>query len=81
MKFMNIRHAFTSVPMELDTIHSECHHMTLNTLEWKGELILVKYTKIYDGPDICFLPSLMYSLSIFVAATTSYGGGNDNPFF
>ena len=25
----------------------ECHHLTLSTLEWKGQQILVKYMKVY----------------------------------
>ena len=38
--------AFKSIAMQLDTMHSECHHRALNTMEWKGELILVKYMKV-----------------------------------
>ena len=79
---MNIRHDFKSIPMQLDSIHSECHHTTFNTLEWKGERILVKYIKYtFDGPDIYFFRSLEYSLRIFVTATKSYGVGNGNPLF
>ena len=37
MNFMNIRHAFKSISMQFDTIHSERHHTTLNTLKWQGE--------------------------------------------
>ena len=58
---MNIRYAFKSIPMQLDTIHSECHHTTLNTVEWKGECILVKYMKVY----IYFFPSLKDFLGTF----------------
>ena len=36
-----------SIPMQLYTIHSECHHPTLGTLEWKGNWILVRYMKVY----------------------------------
>ena len=39
--------AFKSIAMQLDTMHLECHHRTLNTMEWKGELILVKYMKVF----------------------------------
>ena len=38
---------FKSIPMQLYTIHSECHHPTLGTLEWKGNWILVRYMKVY----------------------------------
>ena len=38
-----------------------------------------KYT--FDGPDICFLLSLNYSLRIFVEATKSHGGGNSRLAF
>ena len=33
--------------MLLDTIHSGCHHTTLNTLEWKGERIHTSATILY----------------------------------
>ena len=56
---------------------------TLNTLEWNGELMLVKTWKYtLDGPDICFFRSLKYSkysLRIFVTATKFYGDGDGNP--
>ena len=35
----------------------------------------------FDGPEICFFPSLKYSLRIFVTGTKSYDGGNGNPLF
>ena len=79
MNFMNIRHAFKSIPIQLDTIHSECYHTMLNTFKWKGERILVNYT--FDGPDICLFPSAKYSLRIFITTTRSYVGGNVNLFF
>ena len=39
--------AFKSIAMQLGTMHSECHDRMLNTMEWKGELILVKYMKVF----------------------------------
>ena len=40
-----------------------------------------RWKHTFDGPDICFLPSLKYSLRIFVTTIKSYGGGNGNPLF
>ena len=60
------------------TIHAGCHHTTLNTFE---NIEIHSTSQIYiDGPDICFSPSLKYSLHIF-AATKLYGGGNGNQLF
>ena len=44
MNFMKIRHAFKASQCNLT-----CNHMTLNTLEWKCERILVKYMEVYIG--------------------------------
>ena len=50
---------------------------------WTHSKILkyIRHRKyIFDGPDICFSPSLKYSLHIF-AATKLYGGGYGNHLF
>ena len=81
MNFMNIRHAFKSIPMQLDNIHSECHRAALNTLQWKGERILVKYMKVHNRcfRHLLFTVFVVCLLRFFIAATKSYGCRNGNP--
>ena len=76
---MNIQHAFKTIPMQPDTIHSECHHTTFSTMEWRGEQIFVKYMKVYISWSRHLFSILKYSQRIFVTTTKSYGGGNVNP--
>ena len=73
---MKIRYAFKSIPIQLDSIHSEFHHTTVNALEWKGEHILMKYMK---GHTRWSFPSTRWSFPPF--PSKSYGGSNGNPLF
>ena len=49
MNFLNTQQAFKIMAVQFNNMHmhSQCHHTTLIALEWKGEMILVKYMKVY----------------------------------